>query len=188
MDLDIVNALHHLYQQGEMEWSALGQKLWCGPDSAPTIDTFAENNGLKVKLPDQLMRFLKSVEDQLANLPKPDFVFSFPLSQSIREPSKSRPCFVAMPYGPKWFSSVKDIISTALHMRKLRPRGAEVCKHQSQASSLSQDCSSPSSSLHPARTDSGKAAVTRVDTTSHSHGARPTPIRTGHCTSRQRAQ
>lgn len=110
MDRDIVNALHYLYQKGQQDWSILAERLWCGPDSAPTFNMFVESEGSKVRLSDQLMRFLKAVEDQLANLPKPDFVFSFPFSQAIREPGQPRPCFVAMPYGPTWFDSVKRTI------------------------------------------------------------------------------
>ena len=56
---------------------------------------------------------MKSIEDQLANLPKPDYVFSFPLSQSIRDAGDPRLCFVAMPYGPEWFGQVKEKISLA---------------------------------------------------------------------------
>lgn len=113
MDRDIVNALHYLYQKGEEDWTILSKRLWCGPDSAPTFNMYVESEGSRVKLSAQLMRFLKAVEDQFANLPKPDFVFSFPFSQAMRKPGQPRPCFVAMPYGPTWFESVKRTIVQA---------------------------------------------------------------------------
>jgi len=113
MDRDIVNALHYLYQKGEVEWSTLAQKLWCGPDSAPTVGTYVKTKDSTLSLSDELMRFFKAVEDQLANLPKPDFVFGYPFSEPIREAGQRRPCFVAMPYGPTWFEAVKRSIVKA---------------------------------------------------------------------------
>jgi hypothetical protein len=113
MDRDIVNALHYLYQKGKVEWPILAEKLWCGPDSDPTVKMYVKADGKKIKLTDEMMRFFKAVEDQLANLPKPDFVFSFPFSQAIRKRGQPRPCFVAMPYGPAWFKPVKRSICTA---------------------------------------------------------------------------
>lgn len=112
MDRDIVNALHYLYQNGSVDWAFLAGRLWCGPDSKPTVNGFVKTVGSTVELPDELMRFLKAVEGQIANLPKPDFVFSFPFSQPIREPNQLRPCFVAMPYGTTWFDGVRRAIIT----------------------------------------------------------------------------
>ena len=70
MDRDIVNAIHLLYQSGPIDWQTLRQKLWCGPDSAPTVAMFARPGNDPVALSDEMLRFLKAVEDQLANLPK----------------------------------------------------------------------------------------------------------------------
>jgi hypothetical protein len=113
MDRDIVNALHYLYQMGEVDWPILAERLWCGPDSGPTVNMYVKADGSRVRLTDEMMRFLKAIEDQLANLPKPDFAFSFPFSQAIREPGHPRPCFVAMPYGPTWFEPVKRTVVMA---------------------------------------------------------------------------
>jgi hypothetical protein len=112
MDRDIVNALHQLYQHGQMDWPLLAGTLWCGPDSKPTLTGFLRTSGSTVELTDELMRFLKAAEGQLANLPKPDFAFSFPFSQAIRKPGQLRPCFVAMPYGASWFEAVRRTIIT----------------------------------------------------------------------------
>lgn len=73
MDRDIVNALHYLYQKGEEYWPILAKRLWCGPDSGPILEMYVETIDSRVRLSNELIRFLKAVEDQLANLPKPDF-------------------------------------------------------------------------------------------------------------------
>jgi hypothetical protein len=113
MDRDIVNALHYLYQHRQAGWGILIQRLWCKGDSPPDLEKYTIADGANVWLSDELIRFLNAVEDQLANLPKPDFVFSFPLKQPPREPGEPRPCFVAMPYGPAWFEPVKQVVISA---------------------------------------------------------------------------
>jgi hypothetical protein len=114
MDRDVVNALHALYQYGETEAAALLSRLWCGADSAPDLDDLAEKRGDKLRLNPHLVKFIKATEDQMRNLPRPDFVFGYPLSQPPRRQGEPRPAFVAMPYGPAWFQSVCDVIvSTA---------------------------------------------------------------------------
>jgi hypothetical protein len=114
MDRDVVNALHALYQYGETEAAALLSRLWCGPDSEPDLDDLAEKQGTKLRLNPYLIKFIKATENQMANLPRPDFVFGYPLSQPPRKQGEARPAFVAMPYGPEWFQRVRDaIVSTA---------------------------------------------------------------------------
>jgi hypothetical protein len=110
MDRDVVNALHALYQYGEADANALLGSLWCGPDSQPDLCDIAEIFGNKLRLSPNLIKFIKAVEDQMANLPRPDFVFGYPLSQPPRKRGERRPAFVAMPYGPTWFDSVRDVI------------------------------------------------------------------------------
>jgi hypothetical protein len=114
MDRDVVNALHALYQYGETEAAALLSRLWCGPDSEPDLDDLAEKRGDKLRLNPSLIKFIKATENQMANLPRPDFVFGYPLSQPPRKQGTPRPAFIAMPYGFDWFQSVCDlIVSTA---------------------------------------------------------------------------
>jgi hypothetical protein len=114
MDRDVVNALHALYQYGETDSATLLSRLWCGPDSEPDLDDIAEKRGNKLRLSPSLVKFIKATENQMANLPRPDFVFGYPLSQPPRKQGEPRPAFVAMPYGPDWFQSVCDlIVSTA---------------------------------------------------------------------------
>lgn len=114
MDRDVINALHALYQYGDTDASALLGRLWCGADSKPDLDDLAEKRGDKLRLNPHLVKFIKATENQMANLPRPDFVFGYPLSQPPRKQGEPRPAFVAMPYGPGWFQLVRDVIvSTA---------------------------------------------------------------------------
>jgi len=115
MDRDIVNALHALYQYGSIETTSLLSQLWCGPDSGPDLDDLTEQREGKLQLNPYLVKFIKATEKQMANLPRPDFVFGYPLSQPPRKKDASRPAFVAMPYGPDWFQTICDVIvSTSL--------------------------------------------------------------------------
>ena len=114
MDRDVVNALHAFCQYGETPAHDLLSRLWCGPDSEPDLDDLAEKQGDRLRLNPYLIKFIKATEGQMANMPRPDFVFGFPLRQPPRRQGEPRPAFVAMPYGPAWFQSVRDlIVSTA---------------------------------------------------------------------------
>ena len=112
MDRDIVNGLHALYQYGEIETAALLSELWCAADSVVDLDDLAEKRADKLRLNPYLIKFIKATENQMANLPRPDFVFGYPLSQPPRKQGEARPAFVAMPYGPAWFQSVCDLIAS----------------------------------------------------------------------------
>jgi hypothetical protein len=113
MDRDVVNAIHALYQFGETNARQLFDSLWCGPDSEPDLEDITERDGANVRLTKQLVRFIKATEGQLAGMPRPDFVFSFPLAQPPRRQGEPRRAFVAMPYGPPWFPVVRDTITSA---------------------------------------------------------------------------
>ena len=113
MDRDVVNALHALYQYGETDAAALLSRLWCGADSGPDLDDMAEKQGSKLRLNPYLIKFIKATESQMANLPRPDFVFGYSLSQPPRREGEMRPAFVAMPYGPDWFQTVCEVIVSA---------------------------------------------------------------------------
>ena len=110
MDRDIVNALHVLYQSGPIAEQELLGSLWCGADSGPDLRDLTEKRGANLELNPHLIKFIKAVEQQIGNLPKPDFIFGFPLSQQPRSKGTSRPAFIAMPYGPEWFAKVRDIV------------------------------------------------------------------------------
>ncbi|HEV8367548.1 MAG TPA: hypothetical protein VGQ39_06305 [Pyrinomonadaceae bacterium] len=121
MDRDVVNALHALYQHGETDAATLLSRLWCGPDSEPDLDDLAEKTGDKLRLSPYLIKFIKATEKQMSNLPRPDFVFGYPLSQRPRKQGEPRPAFIAMPYGPIWFKSVCDVIVSAVSASGFAP-------------------------------------------------------------------
>ena len=110
MDRDVVNALHALYQFGEIPARKLFDSLWCGPDSEPDLEDLAERLGDKVRLGRHLIKFIKAAESQMAGMPRPDYIFGFPLSQRPRRKGERRPAFLAMPYGPPWFQTVRDTV------------------------------------------------------------------------------
>ena len=110
MDRDTVNAIHALYQNGEMDAGELMGRLWCGPDTRPDLDGLAAAAGNRMRLEAPLIRFIKATENQMAGIPRPDFVFGYPLSQPPRRSGEPRPAFVAMPYGPSWFRQVSELV------------------------------------------------------------------------------
>jgi hypothetical protein len=106
MDRDVVNLIHFMYHHGPIDWSRDRPLVWCGADTPPAVDGFLEQGAL----PLQLYRFLKAVDEQMSNLPMPDYVFSFPLKNPPRREGDARPCFVAMPYRVPWFRDVADAV------------------------------------------------------------------------------
>jgi hypothetical protein len=111
MDRDVVNLLHYAYHEGHVDWNRtrIERRMWCALDTKPSAEPFLDGG----RIPDQLFRFLKSIEDQMSNLPKPDFVLSLPFKAPPRQPGEPRPCFVAMPYSVPWFAAVSDVIEAA---------------------------------------------------------------------------
>lgn len=114
MDRDTVNAIHALYLRGATRASDLLSMLWSA-DTKPELDSLAQLKGRKYELHPTLLAFLKAVEVQLAALPRPDYVFSFPLGDLPRQPTDARPAFVAMPYRPKWSKAVEAVVQAAAH-------------------------------------------------------------------------
>ncbi len=106
MDRDVVNAIHFMYRHGPLDWSY----VWCGPDSKPDIQQLVDHTSSNDTLPDQLMAFLKAVEGQMSNLPKPDFAFGYPLKVPVRKQGDRRPCYAVMPYSKPWSEAVKNAI------------------------------------------------------------------------------
>lgn len=50
MDRDVVNAIHALYQFGEMDSRLLLGALWCGPDSEADLEDIADREGSNFRL------------------------------------------------------------------------------------------------------------------------------------------
>jgi hypothetical protein len=112
MDRDEINTLHYLYINGKTHIDALSE-YWWSPDTIGSIDGLIVSNGNEWDLPRELLRFMKEVETQCTNLPKPGFAFGFPLNHKLRKPGEPRPCFIAMSYRESWFETVKDLIMEA---------------------------------------------------------------------------
>jgi hypothetical protein len=109
MDRDVVSLIHFMYHHGPIDWSQHRPLVWCGADTPPALDAYLDDRAL----PPQLYRFLKAVDEQMSNLPRPDYVFSFPLKNLPRAQGDRRPCFVAMPYRVPWFRTVADAVRDA---------------------------------------------------------------------------
>ena len=111
MDKDVVNLIHYLRWNVRVEWSDVANLLFCNPDTPTDAAAYLADDGKS--LPEPLRRFVLAVDQQLNRLPKTDFVFSFPLSEPLRQPGARRPSFLAMPYGFGWFEPVKARILAA---------------------------------------------------------------------------
>ena len=113
MDRDTVNAVHTLYLRGATSAADLLASLWCTADTEPELNMLAQLESARYTLHPTLLAFLKAVEGQLAAVPRPDFMFSFPLGDAPRQPGDKRPAFVAMPYKPRWSKPVEKAIQAA---------------------------------------------------------------------------
>jgi len=109
MDRDTVNAIHTLYLRGATRASDILSLVWSA-DTEPELAALAQLKVGKYELHPTLIAFLKAVESQLATLPRPDYIFSFPLGDPPRQPGEKRAAFVAMPYKPKWSKAIETVI------------------------------------------------------------------------------
>lgn len=112
MDRDTVNAIHALYLGGATRASEILSKLWSA-DTKPELDALAQHSAGSYELHPTLIGFLKAVEGQLATVPRPDYMFSFPLGDRPRQPGDKRSAFVAMPYKPKWSRLVERTVQAS---------------------------------------------------------------------------
>ena len=110
MDRDIVNALHHFYQNGACSMENVLAILWCAPDTKDAVKDLTEEVGGMRCLNPYLNKFIKELEWQLMSMPRAEYVLGYPMSVPVRKRGESRPAFVAMPYGPQWFRKVCDTI------------------------------------------------------------------------------
>jgi hypothetical protein len=112
MDRDTVNAIHRLYLRGATTASDIRSMVW-SVDTEPELAGLTQLKRGKYELHPTLVAFLKAVQSQLATLPRPDYIFSFPLGDPPRQPGDKRPAFVAMPYKPRWSRAVETVIQTS---------------------------------------------------------------------------
>lgn len=111
IDRDVVNLIHYLRWEVKVNWGQAYSWLFCDEDTPVDAETYLTPN--KEKLRVHLRPFIREVDDQLRDFPKADFMFGYPLDERPRKPKERRPCFVAMPYGVKWFEPVKQTILDA---------------------------------------------------------------------------
>ena len=112
MDRDTVNAIHTLYLRGATRANDILSMVWSA-DTEAALAALAQLKVGKYELHPTLVAFLKAVESQLATLPRPDYIFSFPLGDPPRQAGEKRAAFVAMPYKPKWSKAVETVIQTS---------------------------------------------------------------------------
>lgn len=112
MDRDTVNAIHTLYLHGATKRRDILSMVWSA-DTEPELAALARLKRGTYELHPTLLAFLKAVESQLATLPRPDYIFSFPLGDPPRQPGEKRAAFVAMAYKPRWSRAVETVIETA---------------------------------------------------------------------------
>jgi len=110
MDRDVVNLIHNLRWNVTVDWGKAQDWLFCHEDTPVDTHQYLENGN---QLPIPLRSFVLEVDKQLRDFPKKDFVFGYPLDVPPRKPGEARPCFIAMPYGPDWFTSVHQTILDA---------------------------------------------------------------------------
>ena len=111
MDRDVVNLIHHLRWNVRVNWGEARSWLFCDLDTPVDASRYLTDGG--DQLPDAFRHFVREVDEQLRDFPKADFMFGYPLDSMPRRPGEHRPCFVAMPYGEKWFESVQQTIIDA---------------------------------------------------------------------------
>ena len=123
MDRDQVNLIHYLYQgdpssvlseQQLYDNSVTEPLVWCGPDTLMPMDQqdLVIRDGDEVKPNPVVMGLVDAIEGQLRNLPRPDFMFGYPISAQIRHEGDPRPAFLAIPYRAE-FDGVKNTVLTA---------------------------------------------------------------------------
>jgi hypothetical protein len=121
MDRDQVNCLHYLYQgyphraiPVDLPMDLRQLLFWCPYDTLGplTNGSLVVEHGGALVLPPWCLSFIDDVENQLRNMPNPNFAFGYPFSARIRQPGEPRPAFVAIPYRPE-FDAVKATIEEA---------------------------------------------------------------------------
>lgn len=111
IDRDVVNLIHYLRWNVRVNWGDAHSWLFCEQDTPVDADRYLTGEG--DQLPDPLRDLVRDVDEQLRDFPKQDFLFGYPLNEPPRLPGDQRACFVAMPYGHKWFEPVKQTIIDA---------------------------------------------------------------------------
>jgi len=111
MDRDVVNVLHYAFHTSPIDWGYVRGFLNCQTDTPPDVHPFLTQG--EDTIPAPLMRFIKEADGQLQTLPKPNWVFGFPLSDKPRQQAGGRSAFVAFPFKLPKLEDVKKAIANA---------------------------------------------------------------------------
>ena len=129
MDRDQVNCIHHLYQGDPAPritravlygQTGVPGLVWCNSDKVePLLGGILQEDSEGLGLLPGCFNFLDRVEDQLRQLPRPDYAFGYPFSTRIRKPGEARPAFLAIPYSPP-FDDVKPCVIEACRSKSFQ--------------------------------------------------------------------
>jgi hypothetical protein len=96
----MVNCLHYLFQWIELKEEQLKEPyekrrfFWAGPDTRYSLELedmlLDDPQTSTIKLQPGIFNLIKDVEDQLQSMPKPNYVFGYPLSEDIRSQGDER--------------------------------------------------------------------------------------------------
>ncbi len=119
-DKDMVNIISHLYFHPRATDRATKQVLHCYHD---TVGPLSDNQVVTVvndewMLTPGVIGFLKMAESSLAGFPPKDWIFGSTLRDPLSQPPPKLRCFVAMPYGPRWFPKVRGAIQQVAKAKK----------------------------------------------------------------------
>jgi len=116
LDKDMVNIISHLYHHGRIADEATKQLLHCYYDTVGPLQgggVVSVNNG-EWELAPGVLGFLKLADASLNAFPPKDWIFGGPIRNPLSKPQPKTKCFLAMPYGPNWFTSVRDAVEDAV--------------------------------------------------------------------------
>lgn len=116
LDKDMVTIISHLYHHGKITDEVTKQVLHCYYD---TVGPLQGGGVVSIKdgeweLAPGVLGFLKLADACLITFPPKDWIFGGPIRNYLSQPEPKKKCFVAMPYGPQWFTKVRDVIKSAV--------------------------------------------------------------------------
>ncbi len=120
LDKDMVNIIGHLYFHPRIADNTTKRVLHCYHD---TVQPLHDNQVVTIRndewsLTPGVIGFLKMAESSIAGFPPKHWIFGAPLRDPLARPSPKLRCFVAMPYGPRWFQRVRDSIMQVAVVQK----------------------------------------------------------------------
>ena len=116
LDKDMVNIISHLYHHGKITDEVTKQVLHCYFDTVGPLQgggVVSVKNG-EWELAPGVLAFLKLADASLNAFPPKHWIFGGQISDPLTKPQPKTKCFLAMPYGPNWFTSVRDVVEDAV--------------------------------------------------------------------------